>query len=526
MKRKLKKIFSRFPLIMLTITLMFLFAIAVFAGAIYVVEEVLIYYYPEADIYLQIGFATIDWFIILITALRVANRDMVPETKVPWLICIIVFNIVGVIAYFTFSSHRPTKKQRARYLSLIERSIPYSKRKFTKQETENLLGSWADESEALALASPMAVLYGGTKTEYLSSGEVFLERLLEDLEKAEKFIFLEFFIIEKGKLWGSVLDILKRKVAEGVEVRVMYDDIGCMGKVHLRYHKTLRKLGIKCVKFNPFVPVVSNVHNNRDHRKIVVIDGKIGYTGGINLADEYANMVTYFGHWKDTAVRLEGEAVKSFTLMFLRLYNIQKKSAEDFSKYIPEEFEYFEDEGFVQPYGDGPRPLYGKHLGEDVYINLLNGAKRYVYIATPYLIIDYRLRETLILTAQRGVDVRILTPHIPDKKLPFALTRSNYLALIKGGVKIYEYTPGFVHAKMFVCDDEVAVVGTINLDYRSLLFHFEDAVLLYHSKAVLDIKEDMEKTFEVSALQTAQDAKKSVVWRWLCEFAKLFAPLF
>ncbi len=526
MKRKLKKIFSRFPLVMLTIVLMFSAFVAVLVGAVYVVNEVVIFYYPETKLYLQIGFTLLDYLIMIVTVLRIANRDMVPETKVPWIICVIAFNIVGVIAYVVFSSHRPSKKQRGRYLSLIERSLPFSQRKFTKQETETYLGSWADESEALALASPMAVLYGNTKTEYLASGETFAERLLEDLERAEKYIFLEFFIIEKGKLWSAILDILQRKVKAGVEVRVMYDDIGCMGKVHVRYHKTLRKLGIKTVKFNPFVPVVSNVHNNRDHRKIVVIDGKVGYTGGINLADEYVNLVNYFGHWKDSAVRLEGEGVKSLALMFLRLYSIQKKTAEDFAPYIPTDYESFENEGFVQPYGDGPRSLYGRHLGEDVYINLLNGAKKYVYITTPYLIIDYRLREALTLTAQRGVDVRIITPHIPDKKIPFALTRSNYLALIKGGVKIYEYTPGFVHAKSFVCDDEAAVVGTINLDYRSLLFHFEDAVLMFRTKAVEQLKADFDEMFRVSALQTAEDAKKSVVWRWICEIAKLFAPLF
>ncbi len=526
MKRKLKKIFSRFSLVALTIILIFFVAVALFVGAIYVVHEVVIFYYPKTQLYLMIGITLLDWLIMIITTLRVANRDMLPETKVPWIICIITFNIVGVIAYIVFSSHRPSKRQRGRYVSLIERSVPYSRRKYPKEQTEQLLGVWADESEALALASPTAVLYGGTKTEYFPSGEQFVKRLLEDLKQAQKYIFLEFFIIEKGKLWTSILEILKQKVQEGVEVRVMYDDIGCMGKVHVRYHKTLRKMGIKCVKFNKFVPVLSNVHNNRDHRKIVVIDGTVGYTGGINLADEYVNIVQYFGHWKDSAVRLEGEGVKSFALMFLRLYNIQTKTAEDFSPYIPEEYETYENEGFVQPYGDGPRPLYGKHLGEDVYINILNGAKRYVYIATPYLIIDYRLREALTLTAQRGVDVRILTPHIPDKKIPFALTRSNYLALIKGGVKIYEYTPGFVHAKSFVCDDEVAVVGTVNLDYRSLLFHFEDAVLMFKTKAVEQLKADMDQTFEVSALQTAEDAKKSVVWRWLCEIAKLFAPLF
>ena len=526
MKRKLKKIFSRFSLVGLTIILIFITVVAAIVGAFYLADAVIIYYFPATEPYIAIGIAVIDWIILVLTVLHAANRDMVPETKVPWIVCIVALNGLGVAIYIVFSSNRPSKRKRKRYLSLHEKAAPYSARKFSQEEVERQLGAWADESEALSVENPAAVLYGGTKTEYFASGEEYAERLLGDLERAEKYIFLEMFIIAKGKLWSAILDILTRKAQEGVDVRVIYDDVGSMGRVHVRYHKTLAKLGIKCVKFNPFVPVITNVHNNRDHRKIVVIDGKIGYTGGANLADEYVNLESPYGHWKDSAVRLEGEGVKSFILMFLGLYSLQTKTDEDYGKFFPEEYEQFENEGFVQPYGDGPRPLYGSHLGEDVYINILNGAKKYVYISTPYLIIDYRLREALTLAARRGVDVRLITPHIPDKKIPFALTRSNYMALIKGGVKIYEYTPGFIHAKSFVCDDEVGVVGTINLDYRSLLFHFEDAVFMYKTKAVVELKADMDKTFEVSALQTEEDAKKSVVWRWICELAKLFAPLF
>lgn len=526
MKRKLKKIFSRFSLVGLTIILIFMAVVAVLVGGFYLADAVVIYYFPETEPYIQIGVAVLDWLILVLAVLHVANRDMVPETKVPWILCIVALNVFGVAIYVVFSSNRPTKRQRKRFLAVHDKAAPYSVRKYTEAEAEECLGAWADESEALYLENRAAILYGNTKTEYFSLGEDFAKRLFEDLKRAEKYIFLEFFIIAKGKLWSGILDILTRKVQQGVEVRVIYDDVGSMGRVHVRYHKTLQKLGIKCVKFNPFKPVITNVHNNRDHRKIVVIDGKIGYTGGINLADEYVNIKPPYGHWKDSAIRLEGEGVKSFILMFLSVYSLQAKTKEDFGKYVPEEYGEFENEGFVQPYGDGPRPLYGRHLGEDVYINILNGAKKYVYITTPYLIIDYRMREALTLAARRGVDVRLITPHIPDKKIPFALTRSNYMALIKGGVKIYEYTPGFIHAKSFVCDDEVGVVGTINLDYRSLLFHFEDAVFMYKTKALKALKADMDATFAVSALQTEEDAKKSVVWRWICEIAKLFAPLF
>lgn len=527
MKRKLKKIFSRFAFVALTIILLFVTMVFLLVGAFYFVNFIIIYYFPQTQSFITYAIAALDYLILVITVLHIANRDTVPETKVPWILCIVALNILGVAIYVVFGNNRPlSRRARVRYGKLLAQSEPFSRRKLTKAETVDALGNWADESEALFAENRDAVLYGGTKTEYFPTGEEFAKRLLGDLERAEKYIFLEYFIIAKGKLWSEILEILKRKVSEGVEVRVIYDDVGCMGAIHMRYHKTLQKLGIKCVKFNPFVPVFTNVHNNRDHRKITVIDGVIGYTGGINLADEYVNLIHPYGHWKDTAVRLEGEGVKSLILMFLRVFNLKAKVAEDFSPYLPERYEYYEGEGFVQPYGDGPRPLYGRHLGEDVYINILNGAKNYVTITTPYLIVDYRMREALVAAAKRGVEVKVLTPHVPDKKIPFALTRSNYMALIKGGVKIYEYTPGFVHAKSFLADDEIAVVGTINLDYRSLLFHFEDAVLMYRTKAIEGLKADMEATFAVSALQTEEDAKRNVVWRWLCEFAKLFSPLF
>lgn len=527
MNRKLKKILSRFSLVALTIILLFVLDFVLFIGIFYMLEHVLIQHFPEIDKVLNIVIAVVAWLIVSVTVLHAANRDMVPEAKIPWIITIIVLNIFGVAIYIVFSYNRPSRRQRRIYGRVAERSKQNAgERPISKEETERALGRWADVSEALCVASPAAVLYGNTKTEYFPSGEVFAERFLGDLERAEKYIFLEYFIIAKGEFWTRLLGVLERKAKEGVEVRILYDDIGSMSRVHMNYHRTLAKKGIKCVKFNPFLPVVTVVHNNRDHRKIAVIDGKIGYTGGINLADEYMNITHPYGYFKDTAIRLEGEAVKSLVLMFLQLYNMRNEEWEDFSSYLPETGETFEGEGFVQPYGDGPRPFYGRQLGEDVYINIINGAKRYVYISTPYLIIDYRMREALILAAQRGVDVRLLTPAVPDKKIAFSLTRSNYSALIKGGVKIYAYTPGFVHAKSFVADDEVAVVGTINLDYRSFLFHFEDAVLMYRTRALVSLKQDMEQSFGQSALLTEEDAKKNVVMRLICEIAKIFAPLF
>ncbi len=526
MKRTLKKIFSRFSFVGLSIVLLFLVNFAIVAGIIVVLYLTISYYFPTVGMYVGYGLNALSWVVVVFAVLHAANRDMVPETKIPWILCIVVLNVFGVAIYVTFSSRRPRRRMRKLFAALHADTEKASGQPVPAEEAEEKLGRWASVSRALGAGDSAAYLRGGTKTEYLPSGEEFLQRLLADLEGAERYIFLETFVLAKGKLWTSILDILTRKAQEGVEVRVMYDDIGSMGRVHFRYQKTLQKAGIACVKFNPFVPVVSSLHNNRDHRKIAVIDGKVAYTGGINLADEYANFESPFGYWRDSAVRLEGEGVRNLTLLFLRLYALQTRREEDIASYLPETYEQFEGEGYVQPYGDGPFPLYGKHLGEDLYINILNTARRYVWISTPYLIVDYRMREALCLAAQRGVDVRILTPHIPDKKLPFALTRSNYSALIASGVKVYEYTPGFNHAKSFIADGEAAVVGTVNLDYRSFLFHFEDGVFMVGAKAIEGLKADMEQCFSVSEQQTAEGSKKNVIWRFICEIAKIFAPLF
>ncbi len=526
MKKLVKKIFSRFSLVALTIIALFLLFVAAIIVGVYWLDALIVWAFPASEPYVTVAITALAWLIDIATVLHAANRDMVPETKIPWLLCIIALNLLGVALYATFSSYRPSRRTRRLYQKLGEDTGRFEAPSISRDTLHVEMAHWAAVSVALTAANPSAIPHRGTRTEYFPSGEDMLPRLLEDLKRAQKFIFLEYFIIERGKCWDRVLEVLEEKAKAGVEVRVMYDDIGCMGKVRFDYHKTLQKKGIACEKFNPFVPVVTNVHNNRDHRKIAVIDGKVGYTGGLNLADEYINATHPFGYWKDTAVRLEGEAVNNLTLSFLRMYGIRTRQSVDPEQYIPAKHEVFAEMGYVQPYGDGPYPLYGRHLGEDVYINILNEARKYVWIFTPYLIIDYRMREALVSAVKRGVDVRILTPHIPDKKLVFALTRSNYMGLIKGGVHIYEYTPGFVHAKMMLADDEIAVVGTINFDYRSFLHHFENAVLLYRSAAVMQVKADMVSTFAVSAEQTEKDAKRNVVTRGLCELAKIFAPMF
>ncbi len=529
MKRYLKKLFSRFSIVALTIILIFTVEVMAIVGGVYVAREVVAQQFPAAAVYVDWGLRVLGWIVIAIAVLHCANRDMVPETKIPWLLCIVILDVFGVAIYIVFSANRPSRRQRRIFHALYGRALESSTRAIGKQELAQAMGEWADVSEALYTENPFAVVHTNTRTQYYPTGEKFAEALLEDLNAAKEYIFMEYFIVSKGKFWSAILEVLERKAKEGVEVRFLYDDIGSVGRVRAGYPKILREKGIHCKKFNPFIPVISNVHNNRDHRKITIIDGKVGYTGGINLADEYVNLEHSYGHWKDNAIRLEGEGVKNFITLFLTMWHMgdRKIAAEDeFPRYTPTEYEKFEGEGLVQPYSDGPRPLYTKQIGEDVYINILNGAKKYVYIATPYLIIDYRMREAIKLAAERGVDVRILTPHIPDKRLVFALTRSNYYALIRSGVKIYEYLPGFVHAKSFVADDEVGVVGTINLDYRSFLHHYENAVFMYRTQALTALKKDMEESFALSALQTEEEARRNAITRGLTSLAKLFAPLF
>ena len=349
--------------------------------------------------------------------------------------------------------------------------------------------------------------------------------MLAVLEKAEHYIFLEYFIVSEGKMWDRILEVLKQKAAQGVDVRVIYDDMGCLARLPAGYHSWLEKEGIKCMAFNPVVPLISLVMNHRDHRKIMVVDGHTAFTGGINLADEYINVKARFGYWKDTGIRLKGEAVWSFTVMFLEMWNAYRNEDDDIQKYRPSVWhpDPFTGEGIVCPYTD--TPLDGEPLAENIYLDILNQAQKYVYIFTPYLILDDVMRNTLCHAAARGVDVRIVTPGIPDKKVVFRLTRSNYAMLLKAGVRIYEYTPGFIHAKSYICDDEFGVVGSVNMDYRSLYLHFECAALLYQTEALTELKRDVLDTIGQSREIMLEDCKKGFFGELFDSVLRVFAPL-
>lgn len=352
--------------------------------------------------------------------------------------------------------------------------------------------------------------------------------MIYQLERARDFIFLEYFIVERGHMWNTILDILVRKAREGVEVRFMYDGTCTLSLLPKNYNRRMEALGIKCKIFSPMMPFLATHQNNRDHRKILVIDGHTAFTGGVNLADEYINEKVRFGHWKDTAIMVKGKAVNNFTLMFLQMWNIEEKRKENYGRYMYTGEERYDasmrNGGYVVPYGDSP--FDGENVGENVYLDILNTANEYVHIMTPYLILDEELLNAITFAAQRGVDVKIILPHIPDKKYAYWLARTHYKELITEGVRLYEYTPGFIHAKVFTSDDEKAVVGTINLDFRSLYLHFECAAYIWKNPVIGDIENDFQMTLEKCQKVTMENCNQyNIIYRIIGRALRLIAPL-
>ena len=457
------------------------------------------------------------------TILAIVNRNMPPESKVTWLLFAVV-PVFGFLLYLMIGERRLSKKEIQQLEKMdsmkFREDNSYDLRVELKQENKSAFGI----VKSLLSMDHNADVYDGTASQYFPLGEEMFEAMLDDLRSAKKFIFLEFYIINPGVMWNRVLEILVDKVQQGVEVKLLYDDIGCMATLSGDYTKRLRKMGIDAHKFNKVIPRMTVAYNNRDHRKILVVDGQVGYTGGINLADEYINHIVRFGHWKDGGVRLEGRAVKALTRLFLMNWYINRGEITDFDRYHFDS-QRVEGKGLYIPYGSGPKPIYKEQVGKAVYQNIINQAIDYVYITTPYLIIDYDLTEDIKNAAMRGVDVRIVTPFIPDKKLIQIVTRGAYPDLLEAGVKIYEYTPGFIHSKNVISDDELAVVGTINFDYRSLVHHYENAVLMYQTESIADIKRDFEDLFDVSKEISLETLQNSWYQRLLKEIMQLFAPL-
>lgn len=509
MDRILKILRSRFFLAAFCIALEFAQLMAVF---------ILLY-----EFFLPI--TVLGWIFHVCVLLYLINRDEIPEFKLPWLMILFLIPVIGAFVFILLSSNESGKKTAERYDRALLELKPYRRQNPCINKLRERDADAYAQARYLYSAASMPC-HENTAAAYYPLGEDFHCALLEDLQKAERFIMMKYFIVQEGKMWDSIHAVLKEKAAQGVDVYFMYDDFGCMTTLPEHYYKQLCEEGIQCILSNKFTPVLSNVHNNRDHRKITVIDGRVGFTGGVNLADEYINAVEKHGHWKDTAVRLEGGAVKNLMMLFIANWNMQSKDPLDCDLYMEVPEPQIQGRGCVIPFGDGPSPLYRDTIGKNVYLNMIHGAKEYLYITTPYLICDHELLSALRMAAKKGVDVRLITPHIPDKKAVFLMTRSNYRVLIQDGVKIYEYTPGFIHAKSFVCDDKLAVCGTINLDYRSLVHHFECGAWMYDTDCIGDMKADFLATVERSQKITMDGARLRGWQRLLAELMKVFSPLF
>lgn len=461
----------------------------------------------------------------IISVIYIINSKSNSAFKISWILLIMALPILGV-AFYVFVKLQPeTAFLEKRLAELCKHTKPYMLQ--DKETLEALRTSKpANANLATYLTNKVSFpVYRNTNVKYLSSGEEKFEELKKQLRKAEDYIFMEYFIVEKGTMWNEILDILKEKVWEGVEVRFMYDGMCSMYLLPYNYDKELRRVGIKCKQFSKIRPVLSSYQNNRDHRKICVVDGKVAFTGGINLADEYINVKERFGHWKDAAIMLEGEAVQSFTMMFLEMWNIGEKRQEDYSRYLTSKSEEIRIEhGFVLPYADSP--FDKENIGKQVYLHILNHAKKYVHIMTPYLILDNEMLTALEYAAKCGIEVIIIMPHIPDKWYAFVVAKTYYKELLDAGVQIYEYTPGFVHAKVFVSDNDTVTVGTINLDYRSLYHHFECSAFLYNNPVVWDVERDFQNTLGKCQKVTKADLKKQ---NWFGKLAgkvlRLVAPL-
>lgn len=459
-----------------------------------------------------------------ISVLYIVSKKDKAGYKIAWVILILAFPLFGGLLYLTFHFQSAARVFAAGVAQSAAKARPlYALPGDAYQQAQAELPHHISQVRYLQNYVGFPV-YSNTATKYFSPGEQLLPTLLEELERAESYIFLEFFIVEEGVMWDQIADILKRKAAQGVKVRLLYDDLGCFLTLPKDFARRLADMGIECAVFNPFRPLLTVQQNNRDHRKIISIDGKVAFNGGINIADEYINAKVKYGHWKDSAVMVKGKAAWSFTLMFLEQWQLCRRTDEDFAAYYPgEEAWDTEPDGLVQPYADSPTDT--ENVGEHVYLQMLNLAQDYVYICTPYLIVDDSMVSALTLAAKRGVDVRILTPHKWDKWAVHMTTRSYYRELIRAGVKIYEYTDGFQHGKSFVCDDVSAVVGTTNLDFRSMYLHFECGTWMWKSTAVLQVKQDFLATIERCQLVTQRDCSHNPAMRLLQDVLRLFAPL-
>lgn len=471
----------------------------------------------------EIVSVALTWVSFFVALYVVNSRDK-GAYKTSLVFLILLFPIFGGLFYILFKGTFPWRAMHRDLLDIEQKSK--NNRLLPDSAKEPACEQFPGRARQIRYLTEYAgfPICDGAETRYFSLGDDVLPVMLEEMKKAEKYIFLEYFIIREGKMWDAIAEVLEERAAAGVDVRVIYDDVGCFGGLDGKNFSEAGYRGIRFAAFNRFVPLISTVQNNRDHRKILAIDGKVAFTGGVNIADEYINAIDRFGHWKDSALMVRGSAAWSFTVMFLQMWSFcVGRDDEAFDRYFPTEMPRVEGNGYVLPYTDSP--MDRENVGEHVYLQLINTARKYLYITTPYLIIDDSTVSALTLAAKSGVDVRIITPYRYDKFLVHFTTRSYYRKLIHAGVKIYEYSPGFIHSKLFVTDDEAATVGTANMDFRSLYLHFECGAVMYGTDAVKQVKEDFLSTLEVCHAISLEECHRSWSVRLIQAIIRLFAPL-
>lgn len=453
----------------------------------------------------------------LIAYIRINNKKLNPSQQILWITLLIVFPLLGLLLYLIFGETRLVKREKRAFKSIAQQNAKYT------PATNLLLPDFQGQSDYIfnSLGYPV---FNDTSTLYFNSGEKFFESLLKDLKQAKDFIFLEFYIINNGIMWKTILDILVKKVQEGVKVKVVYDDIGTISKFSWRHPKLLRKQGIDCIVFNKYNFITTIAHNNRDHRKIVIIDGKVAYTGGINISDEYINKDNSRHYWKDTAQRIEGNAVRNFTLSFLNMYDLSGGTV-DYDEFLNINHTQSQD-GYVQPFVTGPMPFYSDTHAINILLNLINQAKKTLYIVTPYFIPDYQIMNALIIARNRGVDVRMIISDIPDKKIVYLITRNNCAELIKNEIKVCRYKDAFVHAKSVLVDNEVGIVGSINFDFRSFVHNFECGIWQYKTNALKQLQQDCDEMFETHGYLEVKDLKVNFLEKTLANILKVLYSIF
>ena len=511
--------------------LIFLLWVALLVLAQFFMDDIIVNIWPDSletvktiVALIWVLFRLVSFVFAIIMFYKVLNRQEDPEFKIPWIVGLFLVPLLVIVLYIVFGNHNLSAKER-RVVEVSRASyIPYlGIQHKVFEDNEDDLGRAIGAFKYIKNVSTTGG-HSHNKVTYYKNGETFFPAMIDGLKQAEEFIFIEFFIIADGKEWNEVQKILIEKAKQGVEVRLVYDDLGCSGTISSRTPKKLKKYGIKCYKFHPFRPFLHKSFNNRSHRKIVVVDHKMAFTGGINLADEYANEIVRFGYWKDTMIKIEGSAISNLITIFLQNYDLCSRDTSNYHKYLQYEYPKYDEEGFIAPFGDGPGGMDDALVGEQTYINILNHATKRCDISTPYLVPTYQLLDAMRNAALRGVQVNLIVPGIPDKKIVYLIAKSNFKFLLDAGINIYFYKPGFNHMKTALADGELGFVGTINFDFRSLVHHFECGALLYKNPCLKEIQKDFDEMINVSE-KVSKDFKLGLWSRFVCAIMKIFAPL-